>query len=42
MAESENKISNVKGLATKSVLTAVENKIPDVSRLIKKTLWHKN
>ena len=38
MAESENKISDVKGLATKSVLTAVENKIPDVSILVKKTI----
>ena len=33
---------DVSGLATKTALTAVENKIPDVSSLVKKQLWCKN
>ena len=32
----KNKILDVSGLATKTALTAVENKIPDVSCLVKK------
>ena len=31
------KIPDVSNLATKTALTAVENKIPDVSSLVKKT-----
>ena len=33
----ENEIPSITGLATNSALTAVENKIPDVSSLVKKT-----
>ena len=33
----EGKISSITGLATNSELTAVENKIPDVSSLVRKT-----
>ena len=33
----ENKIHSIGGLASNSALTAVENKIPNVSNLIKKT-----
>ena len=33
----EGKIPDVSSLVTKSALTAVENKIPDVSSLVKKT-----
>ena len=33
----EGKIPNITGLATNSALTAVENKITDVSSLVKKT-----
>ena len=33
----EGKIPSISGLATHSALTAVENKIPDVSSLVKKT-----
>ena len=33
----EGKIPSISGLATNSALTAVENKIPDVSSLVKKT-----
>ena len=36
-AERESKIPNITGLAPNSALTAVENKIPDVSNLVKKT-----
>ena len=36
-AEIERKIPSITGLATNSVLTAVENKITDVSSLVKKT-----
>ena len=38
ISEVEGKISSITGLATNSELTAVENKIPDVSSLVKKTL----
>ena len=34
--EIEGKIRSISGLATNSALTAVENKIPDVSSLVKK------
>ena len=37
VTEIEGKIPNNTGLATNSELTAVENKIPDVSSLVKKT-----
>ena len=37
VAEIEGKIPSISGLATNSALTAVENKIPDVSSLVKKT-----
>ena len=37
LTESENKIADVNSLATKTALIAVENKIPRVSNLIKKT-----
>ena len=33
----ENKIPDIKKLASKTEVTAVENKIPDVSGLVKKT-----
>ena len=33
----EGKIPSISGLATNSALTAVENKIPDVSSLVKRT-----
>ena len=36
VAEIEGKIPSISGLATNSALTAVENKIPDVSSLVKK------
>ena len=32
----ESKIPGISGLATKSALTAVENKVPEVTRLVKK------
>ena len=35
--EVKSKIPSISGLATNSALTAVENKIPDVSSLVKKT-----
>ena len=35
--KTEGKIPSISGLATSSALTAVENKIPDVSSLVKKT-----
>ena len=38
ITEIERKISNITGLATNSGLTAVENKIPDVSSLVKRQL----
>ena len=37
VTEIEGKIPSINGLATSSALTAVENKIPDVSSLVKKT-----
>ena len=41
--EIQIQIPSVTGLATNSALTAVRNKIPGVSSLVKKTrLWHKN
>ena len=46
LSELGNKIANVSFLATKTALTAVENKITDVSSLDKKKkkkrLWQKN
>ena len=38
VTEIECRIHSIAGLATNSELTAVENKIPDVSSLIKKTV----
>ena len=35
--EEESKIPSISGLDTNTALTAVENKIPDVSSLVKKT-----
>ena len=37
VTEIEGKILSITGLATNSELTAVKNKIPDVSSLVKKT-----
>ena len=37
ITEIENKIPSITGLATNSVLTAVENKMPNVSNLVTKT-----
>ena len=37
ITEVENKIPDIKNLASKTEVTAVENKIPDVSGLVKKT-----
>ena len=37
VSEIEDKIPSISGLATNSALTAVENKIPDVSSLVKRT-----
>ena len=37
VTEIEDEIPSTTGLATNSELTAVENKIPDVSSLVKKT-----
>ena len=36
ITEIESKIPSISGLATNSALTGVENKIPDVSSLVKK------
>ena len=36
MTEIEGKISSITGLAANSALTALKNKIPDVSNLVKK------
>ena len=36
ISEIESKIRSIRGLATTFALTAVENKIPDVSSLVKK------
>ena len=38
VTEIEVKIHTISGLATNSALTAVENKIPDVSSLVKKQI----
>ena len=37
ITEVENKIPNIKNLASKKEVTAVENKIPNVNNLVKKT-----
>ena len=37
ITELENKISDISNLATKTILTDIENKIPSVSNLVKKT-----
>ena len=37
ISEIENKILSISGLATASALTAVENKIPNISNLVRKT-----
>ena len=37
VTEIEGKIHSISDLATNSALTAAENKIPDVSNLVKKT-----
>ena len=37
ISEIESKISSISGLTTTSALTVVENKIPNVSNLVKKT-----
>ena len=43
IAEIEVKIPSLNGLDTNAALTVVEDKIPDVSNLVKKNrLWHKN
>ena len=34
------KIPSTSGLATNSALNAVQNKIPDVSNLVKKNIWY--
>ena len=34
------KIPIISGLATNSALNAVQNKIPDVSNLVKKNIWY--
>ena len=36
----ENKIPSITGLATNSALPAVENKMPNVSNLVKKTNYN--
>ena len=41
ISEIESKIPSISGLAGNSALTAVENKIPDVSSLIKKTDYNR-
>ena len=38
VAEIKGKIPSISGLATNSALTAVENKMPDVSSLVKKQI----
>ena len=42
ITEVEGNIPSITGLATTSALTAVENKIPDVSSLVKKTITQKH
>ena len=39
ITEIESKISSISSLAANFALTAVENKIPDVSSLVKKTIY---
>ena len=41
ISEVEDKIPSISGFATISALTAVKNKIPDVSSLVKKTITQK-
>ena len=38
ITETEGKIASISGLATNAALTAVGNKIPDVSNLVKKQI----
>ena len=38
VSEIEGKVPIISGLATTSALTAIENKIPSVSNLVKKTI----
>ena len=40
ITEVENKIPDIKHLASKTEVTAVENKIPDVSNLVSKTNYN--
>ena len=42
ITETESKILSISGLATNAALTAVENKIADVSNLLKKPPKNKN
>ena len=42
ITELENKIHSISGLATNAALTAVENIIPNIRSLIKKTVYCKN
>ena len=42
IAEVEGKIHSNSGLATNSALTAIENKIPDVTNLVKKQVMIPN
>ena len=37
IADIEGKIPDISGLATKTALTTIENKVPDTSNLVKKT-----
>ena len=37
ITETEQKIPSISGLATNTALTAVENKLPNISSLVKKT-----
>ena len=40
ITEIESKIPTISGLATNSVLTSVENKVLDISNLVKKTNYN--
>ena len=42
ISELENKMLNISGLVTTSVLIAVENKIPSISNFVKKTDYDTN
>ena len=43
ITEIEGKIPDISHLATKTALTTVKNKLPNVNDLVKKnTLWHKD